>query len=95
LLVTLSRLPHLNEGNEILKKSSSTQGENKMKTNESALDRVIRVILGFVLIGLYLLGYVAGGLGIVLVVLGAILLITGLVGFCPLYKLFKFSTKKA
>jgi hypothetical protein len=78
-----------------LKKPSSTQGENKMKTNESTLDRVIRVILGFVLIGLYLLGYVAGGLGIVLLVLGAILLITGLVGFCPLYKLFKFSTKKA
>ena len=65
-----------------------------MKTNESGLDRTLRIILGIVLLGLYLLGYVGGTLGIVLVILGAIALITGIVGFCPLYKLFKFSTKK-
>jgi len=65
-----------------------------MKTNESGLDRTLRIILGIVLLGLYLLGYVSGVLGIVLVILGAIALITGIVGFCPLYKLFKFSTKK-
>ena len=28
-------------------------------------------------------------------VLGVILVVTGLVGFCPLYALLKFSTKKA
>ena len=65
-----------------------------MKTNESGLDRTLRIILGIVLLGLYLLGYVGGTLGIVLVILGAIALITGIVGFCPLYKLFKFSMKK-
>lgn len=66
-----------------------------MKTNESAVDRVIRVILGIVLIGLYLLSVVSGWLGIVAVVLGAILVITGIVGFCPLYALLKINTKKA
>jgi hypothetical protein len=65
-----------------------------MKTNESGLDRTIRIIFGIVLLGLYLLGYVGGGLGIVFVILGAIALITGIIGFCPLYSLFKFSTKK-
>jgi hypothetical protein len=27
-------------------------------------------------------------------IFGAILLLTGIIGFCPLYTLFKFSTKK-
>ncbi len=66
-----------------------------MKTNESTLDRVLRVILGLVLLALFLTGVVGGTLGIVLVVLGAIALITGIVGFCPLYSVFKFNTKKA
>lgn len=65
-----------------------------MKTNESGLDRIIRIVLGIVLLGLYLLGYAGGGLGIVFVILGAIALITGIIGFCPLYSLLKFSTKK-
>jgi Inner membrane protein YgaP-like, transmembrane domain len=66
-----------------------------MKTNESALDRVIRVVLGLVLLALFLTGIVGGTLGIILVVVGAILLITGIIGFCPLYALLKIKTKKA
>jgi len=66
----------------------------KMKVNESGLDRVIRVIVGIALIVLYLFGVLSGTLGIVLTVVGAILLITGLVGFCPLYALLKIQTSK-
>ena len=66
-----------------------------MKLNESGLDRIIRVIVGLVLIVLYLMGLIGGGLGIVVVILGAILLITGIVGFCPLYAIFKFRTNKS
>jgi hypothetical protein len=65
-----------------------------MKMNESGLDRVIRLVAGLVLLLLYFVGVVSGTLGIVVLVLGAILLLTGLIGFCPLYALFKFSTKK-
>lgn len=65
-----------------------------MKTNESSLDRGIRIIFGILLIVLYLTGFVAGGLGTLFVILGALSLITGIIGFCPLYTLFKFSTKK-
>ena len=65
-----------------------------MKTNESNLDRIIRVILGAVLFALYFTGTVTGGLGVVFIILGAILLITGVVGFCPLYALLKISTNK-
>jgi len=66
-----------------------------MKTNESSLDRIIRVILGIALLVLYFTNTVTGGLGIVFIVLGAVALVTGVVGFCPLYALLKISTNKA
>ena len=63
-----------------------------MVLNESTADRVIRVVLGLVL------GYVAftsaGVLAVVLWILAAVLVVTGAVGFCPLYRLFKFSTRR-
>ena len=65
-----------------------------MKTNESVLDRVIRVVGGLVMVALYAFGAVTGGLGVVLAVVGAILVVTGAVGFCPLYALLKFQTTK-
>ena len=66
-----------------------------MKTNESGVDRIIRVVLGIALLALYFTGVVTGGLGIALVVVGAILLVTAVIGFCPLYALLKINTKKA
>jgi hypothetical protein len=66
-----------------------------MKTNESGLDRVIRIVLGIVLFVLYFTGVVSGTLGIISLVVGAVLVITGLVGFCPLYALLKFRTNKS
>jgi hypothetical protein len=64
------------------------------KVNEANWDRIARVVLGIVLLVLGLGGTVSCVLGIVLDIFGVILLVTGLVGFCPLYTLFKFSTKK-
>lgn len=66
-----------------------------MKTNESNIDRYIRVILGIVLIVLKFTGVVAGTLGWVFVAIGALALLTGLIGFCPLYALLKIKTNKA
>jgi uncharacterized membrane protein len=65
-----------------------------MKTNESNLERIIRIIVGLVLVVLNFTGILTGTLGIILAVVGAVLLITGAVGFCPLYGLLKLSTKK-
>jgi len=64
-----------------------------MKTNESNLDRIIRLIVGAALLALYFTGTAAGGLGTAALVLGAVLLLTGAVGFCPLYALLKIKTK--
>jgi fatty acid desaturase len=65
------------------------------QANESNADRVIRVVLGAVLVGLKAGGVVAGTWGWILLVIGAILLLTGLIGWCGLYKLFGFSTRKS
>ncbi len=63
--------------------------------NESKVDRGIRVVLGVVLLALSLGGVVSGTWSVVFTVLGVIALLTGVVGFCPLYTLFKFRTNKA
>lgn len=55
-----------------------------MTINEGRDDRILRVVLGVVLIGL-------GGVGF-LSVFGVIALVTGVVGFCPLYKYLGKST---
>jgi len=66
-----------------------------MKTNESSTDRIIRALVGIVLLALYFTGTVTGGLGIAFIVVGAVLLLTGVVGFCPLYRLLGIKTNKA
>ena len=60
-----------------------------MKKNMSNLDRGIRVILGVALLSLILL--LSGGIRWIGLI-GLIPLVTGIVGFCPLYALFKFKT---
>ena len=63
--------------------------------NEAGWDRVSRVVIGIVLLYLGWAGVVGGGLGLFFKIIGFIPLITGLVGWCPLYVLFKFHTNKA
>jgi len=58
-----------------------------MKINEHAIDRVLRVIAGLVLITLAATGTV-GMWGWI----GVLPLITGIVGFCPAYAIFGMST---
>jgi len=65
-----------------------------MKNNESGIDRIVRVVLGIVLLVLGWGGIVTGGLGVFFKWFGLLPLITGLVGFCPAYWLLKFRTNK-
>ncbi len=65
-----------------------------MKRNMSNTDRIVRVVVAALFAYLYFSGTVAGTLGIVLVVLGAVFLLTSVIAFCPLYAPFKFSTNK-
>lgn len=65
----------------------------KLEINEAAIDRVIRIVLGIALAAVALGGAVSAPLLYVVWVVAAILLVTGIVGFCPLYALLRVSTK--
>ena len=64
-----------------------------METNEGALDRVVRLIVGIVLIIVGAAVVDAGAIRWILIVVGAIALATGAVGWCGLYAAIGCSTK--
>lgn len=64
-----------------------------MKVNEATWDRIARVVLGIALILVPIL-FTRETFGIILGIAGLILLVTGVIGFCPLYTVFNISTKK-
>jgi hypothetical protein len=60
-----------------------------MIKNIGSTDKIIRLILGIVVLSLYFWGpQTAWGL------IGIIPILTALVGYCPIYRLFKLSTLK-
>ncbi|MCC7388592.1 MAG: DUF2892 domain-containing protein [Phycisphaerales bacterium] len=66
-----------------------------MKANEGGIDRAIRVLVGIGLLGAAFLklGVMDGALlGIVAAGVGAVALLTGIVGFCPAYMLLGLKT---
>ncbi len=65
-----------------------------MKTNESSVDRIIRVVLGLALGSLVAFKVVTGAAAIAIGIAGGVVLLTGLVGFCALYALSGLSTCK-
>ena len=66
-----------------------------MKKNLANADRIVRILLAIVFTALYLMEMVTGIWGIVLLLLAGIFLVTALINFCPLYRLFGFSTRKS
>jgi hypothetical protein len=62
--------------------------------NEASWDRILRVGVGIALIAVGFSGAVEGGLGTFLGVFGFVPLITGLLGWCPLYAIFRFRTNR-
>jgi len=62
------------------------------KTNEGGVDRGLRIGLGLVLLVLGFGGVVGGGLGLVLGIVGLVSLVTGIVGWCPLYAILNVDT---
>ncbi len=62
--------------------------------NEGTIDRVVRIIVGLVLVGLGFFS-ISGTVGVIVGILGLILLVTGAIGWCPLYMPFKINTRKS
>ena len=60
-----------------------------MKQNLGSVDRIIRIIIGVVLLSLiFILDSGARWFGLI----GLIPLLTAIIGFCPLYKIFGLSS---
>ena len=63
-----------------------------MEKNMNSVDRIIRIVIAIAAVA----GAVAVGFGSIgawlLLVVGAIMLVTAAVGFCPLYRVFGVST---
>lgn len=61
---------------------------NFFKNNVGNIDRIIRVVVGIILIGniFYALQHPIGWIGVILIV-------TGIAGKCPLYSILGFNTK--
>jgi hypothetical protein len=65
-----------------------------MKKNLGTVDRVIRILIAVVFAVLFFTNGVTGTLGIILLVLGAVFVLTSLISFCPIYWTFGINTGK-
>jgi hypothetical protein len=65
-----------------------------MKRNMGNSDRVIRIIVAAILVGLYFSEVVTGTIGIISLIVAGVFALTSLVSFCPLYTLFGIKTCK-
>lgn len=64
------------------------------KQNEGRTDRIVRIVLGIVLLSLAFMK-LEGTTQAVAALVGVLALGTGTIGYCPLYQLFRISTTKA
>lgn len=63
-----------------------------MNMNMGKLDRMVRIILGGILFLAFLQGTVVGPLAVAAIIVSAILMLTAIVGSCPLYTLLGLKT---
>lgn len=66
----------------------------EMKMNQSTFERFARIVAGGILIALATYIPMNTVLVWVVVIVGLILVLTGLAGWCPIYSLLNISTKK-
>lgn len=66
----------------------------KLTENLGAADKVVRVIVSAVIVILFVMDVIGGPLAAGLLALSAILVLTALVGVCPLYKIFGMTSRR-
>ena len=65
-----------------------------MKKNMSSADKTIRILFAIIIAILYFTNQITGAAAIILGVFAVVFLLTSVMGFCPLYAMFKLSTIK-
>lgn len=62
--------------------------------NVGMIDRIVRIVLGIVLLAVFALNVVAAPWSYLVALIGLIALVTGAVGTCTLYSVLGISTQK-
>ena len=65
-----------------------------MKKNMGTLDKGLRILVAVIIVALYYWNLIPAPLSLILLILAGIFLLTSLIGFCPLYRVFGVSTCK-
>ncbi len=65
-----------------------------MEKNLGNQDQMIRILSAVAITVLWYLNVISGTLGTVLLIIAAILILTSMINFCPLYRAIGFSSKK-
>jgi hypothetical protein len=65
-----------------------------MKKNVGSIDKIIRLLLAAIFIILFFTNVVVGIFGYILLALAAILILTSVFSFCPIFMLFGINTCK-
>lgn len=65
-----------------------------MAPNISNIDRLVRFILFIVSILLFVFDIINGWLAYTLILAGTVFLLTSLLSFCPIYRIFGWSSRK-
>ena len=64
--------------------------------NVGSIDKIVRLVLGVAAAGWGLLmAGIGTTFGLFAVIIGAVLIVTGLVNFCPLFRIFGISSAKS
>jgi len=73
------------------KNTEQTPQSNK---NLAKPDRIIRSAIAVLMVYLFWTGHLKGYDGLAIRIVGVYMLITAFAGYCPLYSIFNFSTKR-
>ncbi|HQX43677.1 MAG: DUF2892 domain-containing protein [Saprospiraceae bacterium] len=65
-----------------------------MKKNMGSVDRMVRVLVAVVIVGLYSANVISGTIAIVGLLFAGIFIATSFMSFCPLYLPFGISTRE-
>lgn len=65
-----------------------------MKANLGMADKIVRILAAALIVTLYFTNVITGVTAIILLIVAAILLLTSLVSFCPIYHFLGINTKK-
>ena len=65
-----------------------------MKRNVGKMDAIIRIVTAFIISALFITHTITNVFAETAIIIGGILLITGIMNFCPFYALFRINSCK-